>query len=110
MKITDYSKVAENYDRNKVRYDISKDETIETLYNINNTDFTVLDLSCGTGNYLKRQIAAYPLPNYKINWIGIDKSEDMVKLEKEKVVKEIYRVLKSKGVLSILNYEVFMGI
>lgn len=141
MKTTDYSKVAGNYDKNKVRHDIPKDETIGNLYKISDIDFTVLDLSCGTGNYLKRQIMEYPFPEYKIKWIGIDKSEDMIKmaknkdlnadlmvsgadaiplkdnsvnyiknrfafhhyLEKEKAVREMNRILKQNGVLSILN-------
>jgi ubiquinone/menaquinone biosynthesis C-methylase UbiE len=141
MKMMDYSKVAENYDKNKVRHDIQKDEIIENLYKTNSRDFTVLDLSCGTGNYLRRQIIEYPVSEYKIKWIGIDKSEDMIKkarnkklnadliigdvvnmplknnsinyiknrfafhhyLEKEKSVKEIYRILKQDGVLSIIN-------
>jgi ubiquinone/menaquinone biosynthesis C-methylase UbiE len=141
MKITDYSKVAENYDKNKVRHDIPKDENIENLYKMDSSDFTVLDLSCGTGNYLKSQIMEYPLPWYKINWIGIDKSKEMIKkalekrlkanlivgdvvdiplennsinyiknrfafhhyTEKNKSVKEMYRILKKGGSLSILN-------
>ena len=141
MKITDYSKVAGNYDKNKARHDIPKDETIERLYNTNNIDFTVLDLSCGTGNYLKRQIVEYPCSEYKIKWIGMDKSEDMIReaknkdlnadlivgdvvdiplkdnsvnyiknrfafhhyVKKEKAVREMYRILKQHGILSILN-------
>ncbi|MDR2536457.1 MAG: class I SAM-dependent methyltransferase, partial [Treponema sp.] len=145
MKTTDYSKVAGSYDKNKVRHDIPKDENIENLYKTNIPDFTVLDLSCGTGNYLKKQIMEYPLSSYKINWIGIDKSEEMIKkaqekglkakliiadaadmtlenssinyiknrfafhhyVEKEKVVREMYRILKQNGKISIenLNHE-----
>lgn len=141
MKITDYSKVAENYDKNKLRHYIPKDETIGNLYKISNIDFTVLDLSCGTGNYLKRQITEYPFSEYKIKWIGMDKSKDMIKmaenkgldadliigdvvdiplkdnsvnyiknrfafhhyLKKEKAVREMNRILKQNGILSILN-------
>jgi ubiquinone/menaquinone biosynthesis C-methylase UbiE len=145
MKITDYSKIAGNYDKNKVRYDIPKDNMIEELYNLNSECFTVLDLSCGTGNYLNRQIIEYPISKYSIKWIGIDKSEAMIKkaqyknldadliiadainiplknnsvnyiknrfafhhyVEKEKALKEIYRVLKQNGKVSIenLNHE-----
>jgi ubiquinone/menaquinone biosynthesis C-methylase UbiE len=76
MRITDYSKVAGNYDKNKVRHDIPKDELIENLYKTDSANFTVLDLSCGTGNYLKRQIMEYPLSRYKIKWIGVDKSRE----------------------------------
>jgi ubiquinone/menaquinone biosynthesis C-methylase UbiE len=145
MKVTNYAKVAGNYDKNKARSDLTKDDIIGELYKFNNVDFSVLDLSCGTGNYLKRQIMEYPTSEYKIKWIGIDKSEDMIKkaknkyidaeliiadvinmplendsvnyiknrfafhhyVEKEKAVKEMYRILKQNGKLSIenLNHE-----
>jgi ubiquinone/menaquinone biosynthesis C-methylase UbiE len=141
MKITDYSKIAENYDKNSIRHDIPKDETIERLFQRNNKNFTVLDLSCGTGNYLMKQIVEYPLSKYNITWIGIDLSEHMIKkamekninadiiigdvlnmplendsvnyiqnrfafhhyTDKEKAVKEMYRVLKNGGVLNLVN-------
>jgi ubiquinone/menaquinone biosynthesis C-methylase UbiE len=141
MRITDYSKIAENYDKNKVRHDIPKDDIIGKLYGLNSVDFTVLDLSCGTGNYLEKQIVKYPMPKYKIKWIGIDKSRDMIKMaqdknlnadliiadviniplksgsvdyiknrfafhhytEKEKAVREMCRILKPDGKLSIVN-------
>jgi ubiquinone/menaquinone biosynthesis C-methylase UbiE len=79
MKTTDYSIIAENYDKNKNRYGFQKDDNIGELYGSNNVDFTVLDLSCGTGNYLERQIIEYPISKYRIKWIGIDKSEDMMR-------------------------------
>jgi ubiquinone/menaquinone biosynthesis C-methylase UbiE len=145
VKTTDYSKIAGNYDKNKVRHDIPRDENIGNLYKITTFDFTVLDLSCGTGNYLKKQIMEYPVSQYKINWIGIDKSEEMIKkaeekglgaklisadaadmpLEnssidyiknrfafhhyaaKEKAVREMHRILKQTGKISVenLNHE-----
>ena len=141
MIITDYSKIAHNYDKNKDRNDISKDELIGSLYNFDNRDFRVLDLSCGTGNYLKKQINEYPKSVYEIEWIGIDKSNDMLRiakgknldanlliadvidiplkknsvnyiknmyafhhyLEKEKAVKEMYRILKKNGIINLIN-------
>jgi ubiquinone/menaquinone biosynthesis C-methylase UbiE len=84
MKTTDYSKIAENYDKNKVRYDILRDGIIEELYDLDGIDFTVLDLSCGTGNYLERQTTEYPTSRYKIKWVGVDKSEDMIKKAQHK--------------------------
>jgi len=87
MKITDYSKIAENYDKNKIRFDILKDYVIEELYNKNGGGITILDLSCGTGNYLEKQTIEYPSSEYSIKWIGIDKSEDMIKKAQKKNIK-----------------------
>lgn len=84
MKITDYSKIADNYDKNKTRHKILKDTVIGELYDTEKTNFTVLDLSCGTGNYLERQITEYPTSKYKIKWIGIDKSVEMINKARQK--------------------------
>lgn len=59
MKETDYSEIASRYDGNELRHDISRDANIERLYSINSGSLTVLDLACGTGNYLVKQTAEY---------------------------------------------------
>jgi len=86
MLITDYSKIAENYDKNKARHKIQFDPLIKDMYEQDNNDFTVLDLSCGTGNYLAKQIFEYQKPHYRIKWIGIDKSKDMLKVAQTKKI------------------------
>jgi ubiquinone/menaquinone biosynthesis C-methylase UbiE len=139
MKVTDYSKIAENYDKNKLRHDIARDDNIGILYASHPDNFTVLGFACGTGNYLSKQIAEYQ--NYNISWIGIDKSPEMlgkakeknldanlligdacqiplpddsidyVKIrlalhhfpDKEKAIREVRRILKRHGVLSIFS-------
>jgi ubiquinone/menaquinone biosynthesis C-methylase UbiE len=141
MKVIDYSKIAESYDKNQNRHNILKDVLIEELFVSDNNDFTVLDLSCGTGIYLKKQIEEYPKSKYNIKWLGIDKSEDMLRIaksknldanlikadvidiplennsvnyivnrfafhhyiDKEKVAKEMYRILRQNGKLRIEN-------
>ena len=141
MKVTDYSKIAHIYDKNTLRHRIAKDSIIEKMYKADEFEFTVLDLSCGTGIYLDKQIAEYPLPEYKIKWIGLDKSESMINQakqkqinsdliiadvinmplsnnsvnyisnrfafhhyeDKEKAVREIYRILKPNGAINLVN-------
>ena len=141
MKVTDYSKIAHIYDKNTSRHRIAKDSIIEKMYRTDGFEFTVLDLSCGTGLYLDKQTAEYPLPEYKIKWIGLDKSESMINQakekqinsdfiiadvinmplasnsvnyisnrfafhhyeDKEKAVKEIYRILKPNGAINLVN-------
>lgn len=136
---TDYSKIADRYDKNEIRHRIPKDKLIEKLYKQNNNSLDVLDLACGTGNFIEEQMKYYR--NYNIHWYGIDLSKEMLQKarrknlpaefihgdahdlpfhqatfdyikvrlaihhfdDKNKVVKEISRVLKKNGVLSIFN-------
>jgi len=51
---TDYLKIASIYDKNWIRHYIPRDENIEKLYIANSSRLSVLDLACGTGNYLKK--------------------------------------------------------
>ena len=140
MKTTDYSKIASKYDSNKIRHFIDKDLNIPNIITCNNaTSLTVLDLACGTGNYLVKQTEEYKDQNIK--WIGIDKSPNMLEVAKQKnlpaelllgdacdipldnesvdyikirfafhhfsdkikALKEVHRVLKSNGCVSIYN-------
>lgn len=140
MKITDYSSIASKYDANKIRHYIDKDINIENILSKNhNQQITVLDLACGTGNYLVKQIAEYQ--DQQIRWIGIDKSPEMLNVamqkqlhaelligdacqiplddnsidyikirfafhhfnDKKKALKEVYRILKKNGKVSIYN-------
>jgi ubiquinone/menaquinone biosynthesis C-methylase UbiE len=139
LKVTDYSKIAEKYDRNPIRIGIQKDPIIESLLKNNSDSIAILDLACGTGNYLNTQMTNFP--DDRIKWYGLDFSDDMLSiakkkttgatlvkgdahclpfqsetfdfvkinfafhhfLDKQKVVAEIYRVLKKNGILSIVN-------
>lgn len=78
---TDYSKIAKKYDKNPLRGK-TVDFEIKQILEHNNNPITVLDLACGTGNYLKVQSDFYKDEN--ITWAGMDKSEEMLKFAKEK--------------------------
>ena len=67
---TDYAKISRMYDQNKDRLNIEKDTVIEELLQTNST-IRVLDLACGTGNYLKKQIEVYQ-DQANIEWYGVD--------------------------------------
>ena len=83
MKTTDYSKIAAKYDDNKLRHYIEKDINIENICKKNsNQQISVLDLACGTGNYLVKQISEYK--KNPIKWLGIDKSPEMLNIAKQK--------------------------
>ena len=83
MKTTDYSKIAAKYDDNKLRHYIEKDTNIENICKKNsNQQISVLDLACGTGNYLVKQISEYK--KNPIKWLGIDKSPEMLNIAKQK--------------------------
>ena len=81
MLKTDYSQVSKVYDTNKGRVDFAKDQDIEILLQ-KKQNLTVLDLACGTGNYLFSQQKYYGGKNIK--WIGIDLSQDMLNVAKSK--------------------------
>jgi ubiquinone/menaquinone biosynthesis C-methylase UbiE len=84
MKTTDYSKIADRYDANLLRHEIPKDEVIGKLRAgaAKAARLKVLDLACGTGNYLAKQIADYGIRG--IAWIGVDKSPEMLERAKAK--------------------------
>ena len=81
MLKTDYSNVSKVYDKNKSRTTFPIDKDLEELL-FHKEEFTVLDLACGTGNWLYCQQSQFN--SKKIKWIGMDASEDMLKLAKEK--------------------------
>jgi len=139
MKITDYSGIAERYDNNPERHHIPRDRNIADFLASDENDITVLDLACGTGNYLFSQIREYP--DERIKWIGLDQSPQMLAVarskgmdaqfiqgdachlplesgsidyvknrfafhhftEKQKAIDEMFRVLKTNGLVSLYN-------
>ncbi|MBN2532683.1 MAG: methyltransferase domain-containing protein [Spirochaetales bacterium] len=76
MKKTDYSKIADRYDKNEIRHRIPKDILIKELYTNNGNSLDVLDLACGTGNYIEKQIQYYR--DYNIHWTGADLCKEML--------------------------------
>ena len=83
MKRTDYSKIAERYDKNKYRHLIERDDGIAHLPCCR--DLRILDLACGTGNYLNAQTKYFPDDSKrKINWYGLDASEHMLSVARAK--------------------------
>lgn len=80
MKATDYTPIAARYDRNPLRHSIARDELLASVV-AGTAPAVVLDLACGTGNYLAAQIAAY---GKGPRWLGIDRSEAMLGQARQK--------------------------
>lgn len=85
MKTTNYLTLADKYDNNlyrvnEIRFD---DDLKDFLNNNRNPKNHILDLSCGTGLYLEKQISFFSGQNIK--WYGLDLSEPMLQKAKEKV-------------------------
>lgn len=101
MKVTDYSKVAEVYDRNQFRFEkVKVDADLETyIQNNPKTSYNFLDLACGTGIYLHHQYHSFK--EFTINWHGLDASQAMLKKAKEKVGKVVFE----KGFAESMPYE-----
>lgn len=84
MKATDYSEISERYDKNQYRHnELGFDHDLEKyIENNSKSEYRVLDLSCGTGLYLEKQISYFKGLNIK--WNGLDLSEQMLNKAKEK--------------------------
>ncbi|OOM70898.1 class I SAM-dependent methyltransferase [Clostridium sp. BL-8] len=84
MKVTDYSKIADKYDKNKYRQNVNQDLYLkEFIKKCAKDEYNILDLACGTGIYLSNQMSYFP--NDNINWHGLDASKEMLSIAKEKV-------------------------
>jgi len=78
-----YSKIAEKFDNDKYRTDISKDLDLENYIQLSGlSEFNILDLACGTGNYLQVQTQSFK--DFNINWYGLDLSDAMLSIAKKK--------------------------
>ncbi|MCR2822704.1 class I SAM-dependent methyltransferase [Lederbergia panacisoli] len=85
LKLTDYSKIAERYDQNPFRQrEVQYDKDIEEyISKTAKPSYNILDLACGTGLYLNKQVDNFTVG--RINWHGLDASEEMLKKAKEKI-------------------------
>lgn len=83
MRVTDFSGIADKYESNKYRHKIEQDAFLKAYIEQNSRpEYEVLDLACGTGLYLHKQIQAFQ--NDRISWHGLDASADMLEKAREK--------------------------
>ena len=85
MKTTNYAKIAERYDQNQYRIaEIKYDNDLKRYIDNNKkSKYDILDLSCGTGLYLKEQMLYFN--KFNMNWNGLDASEAMLVKAREKL-------------------------
>ncbi|HZO15808.1 MAG TPA: class I SAM-dependent methyltransferase [Polyangiaceae bacterium] len=76
MRSTDYQRIAAIYDDAEFRHNNPPDRHLGAHLERVPGQFCVLDVACGTGNYLAAQRAVYDDP--RITWHGIDASEAML--------------------------------
>src|SRR5262245_16553110 len=85
MRRTDYEKVSKVYDENADRKRIPIDEIIGGVIERGRSRrIGVLDLACGTGNYLEVQTKAFA--GAPIDWFGVDASQAMLARARSKLV------------------------
>ncbi|MDD3626695.1 MAG: class I SAM-dependent methyltransferase [bacterium] len=83
MKITDYSNIAKKYDGNRLRKDCSVcSELTEFVRRSRKKELQILDLGCGTGNFIKTHSELDDFD--RIKWFGLDSSEEMLDIAKQK--------------------------
>ena len=80
----DYKAIAPKYDKNADRLRIPRDEGLASiLAEASGRAVTVLDVGCGTGNYLAVQRSAFSDAN--VRWIGVDPSDAMLSRARSKL-------------------------
>ena len=71
------------YDKNPLRHKIDKDIHIQkALETFEGEGIKILDIACGTGNYIIKQYEHYV--SAPIQWYGVDFSEDMLRIARSK--------------------------
>ncbi|MFB6467875.1 class I SAM-dependent methyltransferase [Cytobacillus sp. Hz8] len=87
MKTTDYSNIANKYDNNQYRIDEIRQDYDLKKYIDNNckNEYHILDLSCGTGLYLEKQMKYFEGLN--INWNALDASKEMLDMADKRLDK-----------------------
>jgi len=84
MKVTDYTRIADRYDQNPYRQQIEPDEDLKRYLNQHpDRRWRVLDLACGTGLYLEKQVQAFS--SQLVDWHGLDASQEMLNHAEKRV-------------------------
>jgi ubiquinone/menaquinone biosynthesis C-methylase UbiE len=81
--MTDYSKIADRYDLNPARKLIPYESIIGEILKATDGPLNILDLACGTGNYLHIQHQRYG--HSRIRWYGCDLSLEMLRIASGKI-------------------------
>ena len=87
LKTADYSAIAKVYDKNPIRLQYDPEPHIGRLLSSTNKTILILDVACGTGNFLLAQTEYFP--DKRIKWHGCDLSLDMLSISKAKLANGI---------------------
>jgi ubiquinone/menaquinone biosynthesis C-methylase UbiE len=100
MKVTDYSQIADRYDQNPYRHQIEPDEDLKQYFAQQpDREFRVLDLACGTGLYLEKQLNSFA--SMSVKWYGLDASQAML----DQAERRVPNVRLIQGLAEELPYE-----
>ncbi|MDN4592608.1 class I SAM-dependent methyltransferase [Polycladomyces subterraneus] len=100
MKVTDYSRIADRYDQNPYRRQIEPDEVLKWYFaQHSDREFRVLDLACGTGLYLQKQLHAFA--SMSVEWYGLDASQAML----DQAERRVPNVRLIQGLAEEMPYE-----
>ncbi|MFP4365138.1 MAG: methyltransferase domain-containing protein [Spirochaetia bacterium] len=84
MKATDYSQIAENYDKNPDRGRFPEERLIRKMVgSAEELPIQVADIGCGTGNYESAQNQYFS--RSKIQWHCVEPNQDMIKIAQSKL-------------------------
>jgi ubiquinone/menaquinone biosynthesis C-methylase UbiE len=96
MQPTNYERIAARYDENEVRKRISPDDALAERL-ARSRPLHVLDVACGTGNWLAVQTAAFGTAD--VQWQGLDASPAMLEKASTKLAEAATLTLGSADAL-----------
>jgi ubiquinone/menaquinone biosynthesis C-methylase UbiE len=76
VRRTDYATIAPRYDDCEARHDNPPDAHLRARLEATTGAFALLDVACGTGNYLVAQRRAFA--SERVAWHGVDASAEML--------------------------------
>ncbi len=80
----DYEAIASHYDEDRAHWRIASDDVIASFIESGVDSLEVLDVGCGTGNYLTAQAGNFAAAS--IRWTGVDQSRAMLAVARGKIV------------------------
>lgn len=78
MRRTDYDSIATQYEEDRRAWQVPPDEWLDTLLATSGNEVRVLEIGCGTGNWLAAQQAYFT--GRRVQWHGVDPSQAMLQI------------------------------
>jgi ubiquinone/menaquinone biosynthesis C-methylase UbiE len=78
VRRTDYDSIASEYEEDRRAWQVPPDEWLQSLLATQQSEVRVLEIGCGTGNWLAAQKTYFTGP--RVRWHGVDPSQAMLEI------------------------------